>query len=983
MRQINFVYDSINDFLDSLDTIYHEVNRVSPSNALLHLYFSGISSQQAKTVLEAIDKHIPDVPRIGISEYPAYKDTKKSLLKCNLIIANNAQFYSYHVPCVRGMEKERAVSFVNDIKNIPYIKAIEICSANQDTDTSTFIETLGEKYPETAIFGSLSKPASIIDNTLINEDDSFHIGKDISSEGYTIVLYAGENLEVNLHYIQSWRPIGKKMALQLDEKPLLGSSAISKIDGISAVKIFYKYLGIPGDDTFLNNAWYLPLIITRNNINICFTPIGCNRDTIYYGGRIYKDDKIRFSYCTIEEILDASFEECKKIKEQSPDVLMLIICGNRYAFMKDEEITELEYYKNCVSNFTYCHAYGEIAYKSNIGGLLNSALVYISMRESQKSSQIVSASFSIPQIRKFKYSTIPVSFIVSHFFHQMTCEIMHYQKHLEDEVNKITQENFHLTVSIVQTLAETIDAKDRYTKGHSNRVAEYSREIAKRYGYSEKKLDEVYMVGLLHDIGKIGIPDYVINKRSKLTDEEYAVIKKHPIIGAHILGSIKEKPDFLTGAKWHHERYDGTGYPDGLKGTNIPEIARIIAVADAYDAMTSNRSYRDALPQKYVRYEIASGKGRQFDPQFADIMLQMIDSDTAYSMRESQDKSSRYPDCMDFTPCSSEVSLRDADYFVEHFTQAHHSSHLSLSQLVDFGQYMPGGFLVYKAGGEEELLYVNTIVLEIFGCHDLAEFKALTGFTFPGMVHEKDIERVKLSIIEQVEKDDNNLDYVEYRIRRKNGEIRWVDERGRLVSTVEYGDVFYVLLRDITEQHNSLELLTNIDHLTKVFNRRHLDRELQKTVCRLIQFGGSMSMIMVDIDSFKKFNDLYGHYAGDKCLTQVAQAMQQALRRKDDMLFRYGGEEFAVLLPGALLENAALVAENLRVAVRNLDIFHERGPHGIVTISIGVASFTGEEASNLPNPAAALVNMADKALYEAKNSGGDVVKIARENRSDE
>jgi putative two-component system response regulator len=165
-------------------------------------------------------------------------------------------------------------------------------------------------------------------------------------------------------------------------------------------------------------------------------------------------------------------------------------------------------------------------------------------------------------------------------------------------------------------------------------VADYSKEIAKRYGYDEKRLEKIFMMGLLHDVGKIGVPDEVINKPGMLTDEEFACIKKHPGIGAKILDNIKEMPELAAGAKWHHERYDGKGYPQGLSGEDIPEEARMIAVADAYDAMTSNRSYRGALPQEIVRGEIEKGKGSQFDPKFADIMLKMIDDDKEYLMRD-------------------------------------------------------------------------------------------------------------------------------------------------------------------------------------------------------------------------------------------------------------------------------------------------------------------------------------------------------------
>ena len=213
-------------------------------------------------------------------------------------------------------------------------------------------------------------------------------------------------------------------------------------------------------------------------------------------------------------------------------------------------------------------------------------------------------------------------------------DLDHLQRNLEDEVEKKTKENERLFMHVVSSLASAIDAKDTYTNGHSGRVAEYSREIARRAGYEGKELEDIYMMGLLHDVGKIGIPDAVINKPAKLTDEEYDIIKNHPVLGARILGNIKEMPKLANGARWHHERYDGKGYPDGLSGEDIPEEARIIAVADSYDAMTSHRSYRKSLPQEVVREEIEKGKGTQFDPRFACIMLEMMEEDVDYEMRE-------------------------------------------------------------------------------------------------------------------------------------------------------------------------------------------------------------------------------------------------------------------------------------------------------------------------------------------------------------
>lgn len=193
-----------------------------------------------------------------------------------------------------------------------------------------------------------------------------------------------------------------------------------------------------------------------------------------------------------------------------------------------------------------------------------------------------------------------------------------------------------MNTNIIRALAYTIDAKDRYTSGHSQRVADYALAIAKRMGKSEEEQKVIYYAGLLHDVGKIRVPEEIINKPGKLTEDEFNQIRIHPVSGYHILKDIHEDVRIAYGAKYHHERYDGKGYPNGLEGENIPEIARIIGVADAYDAMASNRSYRNALPQEVVRSEIEKGRGHQFDAQIADIMLEMIDEDSAYSMCQSK-----------------------------------------------------------------------------------------------------------------------------------------------------------------------------------------------------------------------------------------------------------------------------------------------------------------------------------------------------------
>lgn len=178
----------------------------------------------------------------------------------------------------------------------------------------------------------------------------------------------------------------------------------------------------------------------------------------------------------------------------------------------------------------------------------------------------------------------------------------------------------------IETLRYTVEAKDSYTRGHSDRVSEYSILIGKNLGLSEQDINCLKIGGLFHDIGKIGVPDNILLKNSKLNDEEYSEIKNHPTIGAHILSNATIFKDVIPIVKHHHERFDGNGYPGKLKGEEIPYLARIAAVADAFDAMTSRRTYRDSMPIDVVKSEIERCKGSQFDPTCADAFLDILNN---------------------------------------------------------------------------------------------------------------------------------------------------------------------------------------------------------------------------------------------------------------------------------------------------------------------------------------------------------------------
>ncbi len=208
--------------------------------------------------------------------------------------------------------------------------------------------------------------------------------------------------------------------------------------------------------------------------------------------------------------------------------------------------------------------------------------------------------------------------------------------------NAMLFENVHgLMMGLLHSLTSAVDAKDAYTCGHSERVALLSRHLARQIGLPDREVEQVYMAGLLHDVGKIGVPESVLQKAGRLDADEMEQMKKHPQIGARILADVRQVKALLPGVLHHHERYDGKGYPAGLAGENIPLMGRIICLADCFDAMTSNRTYRKALPLEVALIEIRRCSGTQFDPMMADQFLRTSPKRLRDLLKDHKERSKR------------------------------------------------------------------------------------------------------------------------------------------------------------------------------------------------------------------------------------------------------------------------------------------------------------------------------------------------------
>lgn len=217
-------------------------------------------------------------------------------------------------------------------------------------------------------------------------------------------------------------------------------------------------------------------------------------------------------------------------------------------------------------------------------------------------------------------------------YHNSTLEQYEYDARLSDEVETMTrrvnersEQIEEMSFQMIQTLANAIDAKDTYTKEHSLRVSQYSVALARALGWNERRISRLRYDAMVHDIGKIGIPDDILNKKARLTEEEFEIIQSHTIRGYQIFEKTTAFPTAKLVARHHHERFDGTGYPDHLKGKEIPENARIVCIADAFDAMSSDRCYRKALSTENIREEIEKGAGTEFDPKYAEVFIKLLD----------------------------------------------------------------------------------------------------------------------------------------------------------------------------------------------------------------------------------------------------------------------------------------------------------------------------------------------------------------------
>lgn len=520
------------------------------------------------------------------------------------------------------------------------------------------------------------------------------------------------------------------------------------------------------------------------------------------------------------------------------------------------------------------------------------------------------------------------------------------------ESTSLVDQQRHQFLQMIQMLSRAIEMRNLYTSSHTERVTEYSLLIAHQLDFPEKDYNELSMAAMLHDVGKIGVDDAILRKPGPLTAEEFVQMKLHAEMGGEILEAIPGFQKLVGVAKYHHERWDGRGYPHGLAGEEIPLSARIVAVADAFDAMTSDRPYRKAFPAEQAFAEIQAQAGAQFDPRCVEAFLKV---------RETVERICQPGNNAPLLIPGSvpEPSVPGTGVPETHSDHLDQTIKASLDRENVTEQRQACLIHIYPTGPVMGTRYPLSTKPLIIGrsesCDVAVEDHAVsrrhvriqpspTGF------QAVDLESTNGTLVNNVMAPVHDLQDGDY-LRIGSCIYRFL-EGGNLEN----------------EYHEEIYRLTIVDGLTNIYNKRYFLECLELELNRSVRYSRPLSLIMFDVDHFKQVNDDLGHLAGDTILREMAASVKTILER-EQTLARYGGEEFAIILPETTLDTALELAEKVRARIEQHPFAYQKNSCPI-TISLGVSCAQGNPDLHVDR----FVQEADSRLYEAKRSGRNCVK---------
>ena len=534
-----------------------------------------------------------------------------------------------------------------------------------------------------------------------------------------------------------------------------------------------------------------------------------------------------------------------------------------------------------------------------------------------------------------------------------------------------------LYLASVKALAAAVDARDPYTRSHSARVAALSRIIAVEMKLSPDEIRRVQLSALLHDIGKIGIPDAILNKPSALTPEEWVIMKTHSPLGASILAAVEPLADLVPIVRAHHERYDGAGYPDGLGGDEVPLAAYIVSAADAYEVIVSKRAYKAAQSIDFAVAELRRCSGTQFHPEVVDAFIRVIERDRREgSVYLSKVGAIEHEDMAD-VPGPGSLVERMAEHSHAHARQlailqrlaSEISAVLDLDELAsrllrivcDAMGYENGflttlddeGALTIRAAFGPSVSFIGQAlpagtgiswwVMEHGRLQNVADVQADTRFVGPA--------DIRSSLIVPLRIGDEIVGIIGIESTRPAAFS--ADDEMLLTATSHQ----VAAAVRVARLHRAAKSAASTDALTGLPNRRAFFDKLAEGLARSEEDGVPLSVAMIDANGLKQLNDQYGHAAGDEALVRIGELLAAGVRT-GDVVARIGGDEFAIVFPGAPLFAADRIMRRLAEDISNATI---RSGRQLPTVAWGIAPALGEGTS-----VDALVDAADRAMYRQK-----------------
>jgi diguanylate cyclase (GGDEF)-like protein/putative nucleotidyltransferase with HDIG domain len=593
--------------------------------------------------------------------------------------------------------------------------------------------------------------------------------------------------------------------------------------------------------------------------------------------------------------------------------------------------------------------------------------------------------------RRFGWQTallaIPVVYLVYRSYYVYLGRMEAEKKHAEEMAA--------LHLRTIEALALAIEAKDHTTHDHLQRVQIYAVEVGKELGLDESQLEALRAASVLHDIGKLAVPEHIISKPGKLTREEFEKMKIHPVVGAEILERVRFPHPVTPIVRSHHERWDGTGYPDGLQGQNIPIGARILAAVDCLDALASHRQYRRALPLDEAMGKVAADAGKAFDPQVVEVLQRRyVELEAIAKSREVEAAKlstdvkieRRLAPASEFESAGRPPSCEPSDSFLNSIASARQEvqnlfelaqdlgNSLSLNETLSLlalrlKRMIPYDSLAIYVLRDDRLRaeYVNGENFRLFSSLEIPLGQGLSGWV---------AEKRKPIINGNPSVEPGYLDdETKFTTMRSALAVPLIGLNGTVSVLTLYqaerdaftNDHLRILLAIVPKLALSIENAlrfqqaessASTDYMTGLPNARSLFLHLDGELARCRRLNSPLVVLVCDMNGFKKVNDKYGHLEGNRLLHSVAKKLKESCREYD-YVARMGGDEFVLVLPGLQPDQLALKIERLKAITEDAgrEIFAQEK----ISLSIGHSMFP-EDGSDADR----LLSEADRRMYIAK-----------------